>query len=431
MRTALNPVWVGPVPGMKEALVCGLDWHTVLGKDAVHRARKLARQYKASLIAQDPDRTEGVGLLPARHVSTLLNSVTHYSAALVVASMYPKGVVIACFSLSPEQWWVVGVQEGKVLQATDRVVDAAAERDTLLRSLIERFDTQVLICGDGHEASQEVFAFEAVAAHRKASHQLRRVLQPRWPFSTRSLMVMGAAAALTVAGRMAWDGLQSEPAPFDDVALELVAPDEPSPELHFAAQTWTLPSTAWPALLEEVAALPLWLGGWRFQQARCAPQGAYWRCQVQYERVHAWANNLTFLESRPDHWHLEWQPLDAVVAHLQLAVSQQQLDLGTMLTRHDLDSEWVSQLQQQQQRWTTLALGPWQNAVAAEAHVRQPSLMQRGVSVQAPLQHLIHFPLDERGAWSWHQLLVTLQLPASTPQTLLQAQLKGMSYARL
>src|SRR5690606_30809844 len=173
--SAASACVVWPVAGQKEALVGGLWWHTVLGKDAMRRARKLARQHRAQYMAQDADRPEGVGLL-SRRAPGLATGVTHYSAALILASMYPKGVVLACLQLSATQWWVVGIQEGKVLQATDRILARPEDRDALLRSLVERFDGQLLICGDGHEEAQEVFSFEAVLAHRKAAHQLKRVI---------------------------------------------------------------------------------------------------------------------------------------------------------------------------------------------------------------------------------------------------------------
>lgn len=429
---AVSACVVWPVAGQKEALVCGLWWHTVLGKDAMRRARKLARQHKAQYMAQDADRPEGVGLL-SRRAPGLATSVTHYSAALILASMYPKGVVLACLQLSATQWWVVGIQEGKVLQATDRILDRIEDRDELLHGLVERFGAQALICGDGHEEAQEVFSFEAVLAHRKAAHQLKRVIGPRWQPGARWPLVMGGAAALTVAARLGWDHVVDRRVPPEPPLVAEPVLEQPSAEDVFAAQTWVLPNASWPVLLDAVTALPLWLGGWRFQQARCAPQHRQWSCQVQYERVHAWANNLTFWKEKPADWRLEWQPMESVVAHVVLNVRLTELDLTRLLTRHDLDTNWISGLQQHQQRWQTVALGPWQPARTDGAGGEVPSVLQRGVSVQAPLQSLAHFPLEQQGAWSWHQLLVTLhpQAQVHARQPLLLAQLKGVSYARL
>src|SRR5690606_13104777 len=97
-----------------------------------------------------------------------------------------------------------------------------------------------------------------------------------------------------------------------------------------------------------------------------------------------------------------------------MSVSSVGVNLEALATRHALDTTWVSALQQQMTRWRTVALGPWQPVRPAGSATELTSVMQRGVSVQAPLQSLLHFPLGEQDVWAWHQLSITLHPQAST-----------------
>jgi hypothetical protein len=117
------------------ALVLGLSWQPLLGKDLAKNSRRIALAEKASHYVAGDNSCAAVGVINLRAEPSDPSRRDLYSAAAIFARENKQGVNIACVEIPDSEGqlvWVVACLDGVIIKGTDRVCSQQVAEHLLL-----------------------------------------------------------------------------------------------------------------------------------------------------------------------------------------------------------------------------------------------------------------------------------------------------------
>lgn len=432
------------VPEQGAELVLGMTWHTILGSQLAVRARKKAREVKASHYAQAGERSEAVGTVRFKRHDVAPRGVIRYCAALAFAAGHARGWAALCVPLPDGRAWLVAVHDGKVLTQSDRLYDALGEAHGVLQELVARHGDSLAVYGVAPDHAAEPFdlaqlvpELKAALALRPSGFSLPSVPRPVW------VAVVGGALAFGARG--AWDLYRTRST---QPEVRVAGPEA-------AAQAWTASLASLAArtrvhehasllgVLDALQGLPHNLGGWGLRSARCEPQVASgWRCSASYLRDSRLATNASFIAARPAHWSENWRPLDAVVASFELEGLARPLDIGALPRLAEQDEYTLTELQQILPAFTGMSLGEVSSlradvpvdasGMSMKPAADMPVVGERTIGLEGPLRSLALLPPSLSGHVAWRRIELRLDddAQAGLNRSRLMASAQGVLYAK-
>jgi hypothetical protein len=430
------------LPGHAAELVLGLRWHTILGSELTVRARKKAREHRATHYAHGGERAEAVGVLRFPRGDRPARGMTRHCAALAFAQGHARGLHACCVDLPDGRAWLVAAHQGKVLTQTDRVYATPADAHSALQALKDRHGAALTVHGQVPASPAEPFDLTLLGAQLSAANALRSV---GWAVP-KPVVVALAACLLTAGGRAGWDfarswrsGPDAAPAPASRVSPEAAWREALA---RLAAQTRVHTDDGVSAVLAAIVGLPMDIGGWQLRGAQCQPQAfAGWQCGAHYQRQRRSATNATFLASRPSGWTERWHPLDGVTASFVLSDGAEPLAIDRLLPLSAHDAGTFSQLQSVLPAFASIAVGepaplriepPVDGfGVPMPALPGLPSVHERSLSLDGPLRSLALVPASLSGQVAWRLLDARLHEAAEPAlnRSRWMASLQGTLYA--
>ncbi|VCU69076.1 hypothetical protein PIGHUM_01136 [Pigmentiphaga humi] len=424
------------VDGDERMLILGMRWHTILGSRLDRRARKTARQMRATHYAHD-GRSEAVGVVRLgradRRGARLL-----YSGALAFAAGHRHGVAALRARLPDGRIWVVAVQSGKVLTHSDRLYVSEQDAEQALADLVERYGDGLDVYGPQDGETGDLSALLPADAQACGLRECGWAL----PALPKPLAVAALGCALALGGRAAWDGYRSR-----QVAAVPAEPVDAASawrqSLDRALRNVRVHGSADRArLLAGLAELPAGIGGWRLASASCKRAAAQdWSCAARYDRQARQATNASFLEARPAGWQETWQPMDAVVAHFSLDAGGGPLDPAALRDRTWQDGHALSAVQRILPLLSGAAVGEFAPLRIQAPHDEQgrelerpagmPALFERALRLEGPLRSLLAVPEELDGQIEWRQVSLTIDDGAapSLNRSRIMAGISGVLYA--
>lgn len=430
------------LPGHAAELVLGLRWHTILGSELSVRARKKAREHRATHYAHGGERAEAVGVLRFPRGDRPARGMTRYCAALAFAQGHARGLHACCVDLPDGRTWLVAAHQGKVLTQTDRVHATPADAHAALQALMDRHGAALTVHGQVPASSAEPFDLTLLGAQLSAANSMRSV---GWAVPKPIVLAL-AACALTVGARAGWDLIRSwrsGPEQMPSAALR-VSPEAAWREAlaRLASQTRVHTDEGVSAVLAAVVGLPMDIGGWQLRGAQCQPQAdAGWQCGAHYQRQRRSATNATFLAARPSGWSERWHPLDGVTASFVLSDGGQPLAIDRLQPLATHDAGTFSHLQSVLPAFASIAIGepaplriepPVDGfGVPMPALPGMPSVHERSLSLDGPLRSLALVPASLSGQVAWRLLDARLHETAEPAlnRSRWMASLQGTLYA--
>lgn len=440
----MNDYVLVAVPEQGAELVLGMRWHTILGSQLAVRARKKAREVRASHYAHAGDRSEAVGTVRFARPDRRARGVVRYCAALVFAAGHARGRVALCCPLPDGRVWLVAVHDGKVLTQSDRVFDSLADAHQALHTLVERHGEMLTVHGAGLDDQAEPFELSQLIPELKSTLALRAsgFTVPGVP---RPVWVATAGVVLAFGGRAAWDHLRSG-APLPAAPAITPAGLEQAWRDHLAGFASRMPvhdQAALQALSVALRQMPASVGGWGLRGAVCEPlQAGGWLCQASYMRDSRIATNASFLAKRPAAWQESWQPLEGVTASFEVDAPHHTLDLATLAPLAQQDEQVVSALQQALPAFVRIALAPPsevripapldQAGIALQAPAGTPEIRERAIALEGPMRSLALLPAAMHGHVAWKRVELRRDDTASAGlnQSRLMAIAQGVLYAK-
>ena len=432
------------VPEQGVELVLGMKWHTILGSQLAVRARKKAKEVKASHYAQAGERSEAVGTVRFKRHDVAPRGVVRYCAALAFAAGHARGWAALCIPLPDGRAWLVAVHDGKVLTNSDRVYGSPVEAHAILQELVARYGDALAVYGSAPGHAAEPFDLVLLIPELKASCALRpsgfslpSVPRPVW------VAIVGCALAFGARG--VWDFYRTRTAhPEARMAgPEAAAAAWKASLAALAARTRVHDHTGLVAVLTALGGLPSNLGGWGLRSARCEPLlPSGWRCSVNYLRDSRLATNASFVAARPASWMENWRPLDAVIASFDAAGVALSLDIEALQSVADQDERTLSELQKILPAFTSLSVGDVSTvrsdvpldelgrAIRPVADI--PTIGERAINLDGPLRSLALLPQSLSGHVAWRRIELRLDDTAQTGlnRSRLMASAQGVLYAK-
>ena len=430
------------LPGHAAELVLGLRWHTILGSELTVRARKKAREHRATHYAHGGERAEAVGVLRFPRGDRPARGMTRYCAALAFAHGHARGLHACCVDLPDGRTWLVAAHQGKVLTQTDRVYATPADAHSALQTLMDRHGAALTVHGQVPASPAEPFDLTLLGAQLSAAISLKPV---GWAVP-KPVIVALAACALTIGGRAGWDlvrswrsGAEPMPSTTSSVSPEAAWRDALT---RLASRTRVHTDDGVSAVLAAVADLPMDIGGWQLRGAQCQPHAdAGWQCGAQYQRQRRNATNATFLAARPSGWTESWHPLDGVTASFVLSDGAEPLAIDRLQPLSTHDTGTFSHLQTVLPAFAAIAIGepaplriepPVDGfGVPMPALPGMPTVHERSLTLDGPLRSLALVPASLSGQVAWRLLDARLHETAEPAlnRSRWMASLQGTLYA--
>lgn len=415
-------------PDSTRCIVFGLRWFALVGSDIEGKARRRARQGRAThyVIGQAQGAVVGFGKLSLKN-----NRQTLHAAAQLFARENSEENV-ACLAIFPDgRAWIVASLLGAVLAQTDKIYTSAEAARSDWLALLTQYPT-LREC-DGHIALDRIMeSGDEQAAMAK--------LASRWKILPLPLRVGVVALSLTLVLPPVMQRIR-----------QYVRPAQPQMPVVDAALAWR---QAWQELLRATPVhessqlqqafaslhdLPLQLQGWVLRAARCAPESWEWRCTAHYWRVHPMATNESFVQTLPRNWKLEFQPLDGVRASWSVPLAAASLAVINPPPSADVNTRLISDLQRALPVFAGIVLGEplHLDAVAPVgpngeliAQIEpMPGVLRRDLVLTGPLRSFALLgELAMVAAWTELSLRVIPERQPTKSQSVLDVQLKGVIY---
>lgn len=337
-------------------LVFGLDWLPLLGVHTRKQVMAKARRYRATHCVTPSEHAAAMGLIQFSRTEAP-HREPHYSAAQIVAGMYPSGTVAVSIAIQPGRYWLVAVHEGAVIARTDILLGSSQQVSGLLDELrLAYAHIRHLDPGREKSGAPDLEAL-AVAADDRA---LLWRISARWvPKSLSALAVfvsvvaVGVAFAASAAGR--WLSGQPVPGPVSAQA---------------AMHAWVSARSAATALVRvhgvdgmrqlllSLYRVPVQVSGWHLVNVLCKPLSSTWRCTASLRRGSDHASNQRLMASAPTGWALRFLSVDDVEA--EWVVVDAAIPLADTILNDGLwgDKYWLSSLQHISRAFVTLKASP-------------------------------------------------------------------------
>lgn len=427
MNTAHDSVLID-CPDSTRCVVFGLRWFALVGSDIAGKARRRARQVRAThyVIGHAQGAVVGCGRL-----SLAKPRRTLYAAAQLFAQFHPDDNVACLAELPDGRAWVVASLMGAVLAQTDKLYASSQAAMPDWQAL--RAQRPMLNELDGRAVLDRVMtSIEERAALMK--------LRSRWKSLPAPLRVCMVALSLTLAVPPITQRIRhyARPKQIDVPMLDAAAAWNQARQallrrtpIHDISQL----QRAFTSLHE----LPLQVRGWVLRTATCAPELLYWRCSATYLRVHPMATNESFVQSLPASWTLSFQPLDGVLATWRVSLLAASLADINPLMAVEVNTKLVSSLQRALPVFSGISLGePVRMEVTApvgpdgdsiEPIDAVPAVFRRDLILTGPLRSFALLgEVAMVAAWSELSLSLTPERPSTKSQSVLNVQLKGVIY---
>lgn len=430
-----DTMWCERLDG--KCLVFGLDWLPLLGGHTRKQVMAKARRYRATHCVTPSEHAAAMGLIqfPRNEAS---RHEPHYSAAQIVAGLYPSGTVAVSIVLQPGRHWLVAVHEGAVIARTDIVLGSIGQITGLIDELrLAYAHIRHLGVAQGDPGAPGLGALAAAADDRALLWRI----PGRWAPKGLSAFVVvvcvvagGGAFAAGAAGR--WLSGQPAPGPLSTQAT---------------MQAWVSARSAATAsvlvhgvdgmqqLLLSLYRVPVQISGWRLVSVLCKPLSRTWRCTASLRRSGRHANNQRLMALAPNGWALRFLSVDDVEADWVVTGAATPLSASVLNDSRWGDKYWLSSLQHISRAFVTLKASPavphkFPGPVDTQgAPVPRPegfrTYQVRSFQVEGPLRSYSLLLPNLTGV-RWQQ--VTLTLKALERPTLQQSQLylsaKGERY---
>ncbi len=391
-------------------LVCGLRWIPVLGASATQQARTLCKEQSAKAWVVTGRHFSSVGL----SATILRPKQVYVSAAVCFATLFPRGVQAAIYTLDDQRYWLIAAHEGTPLRHGDAVFKSLEQAQHRVQQLRRHHTTLVL----QPEVQPIQVLLPLLTPNLRFKAQLHAQRSRRWAvvvvvMSLLSLAYWGYVPSVSVAA------VEAEPVidPYEHYWQQ-----QARPASHYVALQ---------ALLEHWQLLPLELAAWRLTESVCQIQAQDWLCLHGFKPKEEGATVLDFQAKQSQDWHLVQADLQTiqVQARVGFALAERQWQPG-----QTVQSQVLAQFQTVRPALQSIKLHEpvrYVDKSMANTGMGFSPIFEHGFSVQAPLRSLtMLLNFGEFFYWEKAALVVNHQVRASLKQSALQVQLQGVTYAR-